>query len=205
MTITEKQCEKTMGILNRTYKHKLNIAQTAPNTILYNPAEYGFFHIADRQILMHANNWYKRINDQGLLGKITRMRLQELQNRWWSTSVVSSTDFTKPFLPQGQDLTHDITLLLRQQGFTGATNHIHTIKKIDTTIEEIMGETWYDKHRGQLAKNQIMFLHQITNYTGTRLVSWPEVTHINRKPNRKKPKWFHEIQQNKNITKIIED
>src|SRR5581483_10840996 len=100
----------------------------------------------------------------------------------------------RPFIPHGHDLTHDIIFLLRQHGFTAATAAIHTIPKLDTTLEEVMGNQWHHKHRKQLAKNKVMFIYQCINYQGNRLAAWPEITLPNQQPNRRKPKWYIDLQ-----------
>ena len=56
MIISQKECNKIASKLSNTIKHKLGLAKTAPNNIIYNNKEYGMFHIWDRQMLLHGKN-----------------------------------------------------------------------------------------------------------------------------------------------------
>ena len=57
MIISQKEWNKIASKLSNTIKHKLGLAKTAPNNIIYNNKEYGMFHIWDRLMLLHGKNW----------------------------------------------------------------------------------------------------------------------------------------------------
>src|SRR6185369_11201990 len=167
MTLSTNTCNKFQSKISKTIKHKLGLATTTPNTVLYNPLEYGFFQIWERQIIHHGTNWQIRINSPNHAGILTRIRTQETQNIYWSTHSFTSLHLTQPFIQRGKNLTHDIVFLLRQHGFNFNTPFIITPKKIDTTLEETMSPQWIHKHRTQLRKNQIIFLGQCLNANNT--------------------------------------
>jgi hypothetical protein len=59
-----------MARITKTIKHKLNLASTAPNCCIFNPSEYGFFHIWDRQLILHCTNWTHKIQKDNIGGTI---------------------------------------------------------------------------------------------------------------------------------------
>src|SRR5581483_4061170 len=111
----------------------------------------------------------------------------------------------RPFIPHGHDLTHDIIFFLRQHSFTAEISAIHTIPKLDTTLEEVMGSQWHHKYRKKLAKNKEIFVHQCINYQGNRLAAWQEIIFPNQQPNKCKSKWYIDLQNNTAILQIIQN
>ena len=84
--------------------------------------------------------------------------------------------------------------MLRQNGFTFIPPKLTLIKPIDTTIKSLTDTQWYNTHRKQLRKNQILFISQCLNARNTKLLSWTEITNPLCKPNRKTPNWFKELE-----------
>jgi hypothetical protein len=76
MILSQNECNKIASKLSNTIKHKLGLAKTAPNNMLYNNKEYGMFHIWDRQMLLHGNNWTTCMNSKNLAGQCTYIRAQ---------------------------------------------------------------------------------------------------------------------------------
>jgi hypothetical protein len=73
-------------------------------------------------------------------------------------------------------------------------NSISTIKKIDNTIEKIMGEKWYTKHREDLKRHNIMFLGQCTNLNSTKLLEWTQLINPRTQGKKRKPRWYSELE-----------
>jgi hypothetical protein len=194
MVLAQTTCDQIASKLGCTIKHKLGLASTTPNNALYNPLEYGFFHIWERQLLHHSSNWTQRIMASNHAGIMARIRAQETQNIYWSTNLFTSLHLDTPFIKKGNNLTHDIILVLRQHGFTFNIPKLIPIKRVATTIQEITSPTWYQRHRAQLKKNNILFISQCLNARNTKLLAWPEVTSPLKAPNRKQLSWFTDIE-----------
>ena len=80
MIISQNNCNKIASKLGNTVKHKLSLAKTAPDNMIYNNKKYGMFHLWDRQMLLHGKNWNTRMNSDNLAGQCTYIRAQRLQN-----------------------------------------------------------------------------------------------------------------------------
>jgi len=125
---------------------------------------------------------------------MARIRAQATQNIYWSTNSFTSLYLNTPFIKRGKNLTHDIIFILRQHGFTFNIPELTLIKKVAITIQEITSPTWYQQHRAQLKKNNILFISQCLNARNTQLLPWTEVTSPLQAPNRKQPSWFTDIE-----------
>jgi hypothetical protein len=75
MVLSQNTCNHIAAMIGKTIKHKLHLSNTTPNNVIYNPLEYGFFHIWDRQIIHHSSRWTERINSMNIAGNIVRIRL----------------------------------------------------------------------------------------------------------------------------------
>jgi hypothetical protein len=165
-----------MGKIATTFKHKIGLANTIPNSAVFNKHEYGLFHIWDRQLQLHATNWLSRIITTNTTGLTAKHRLQTLQNHFWIPKNILE-HMQEPFLKPGQNLTHDIIWLLKQHGFTfhlNNTSQILTIPEmLGTPIVDITEATFYKKHRSNLRKYHIMFVEQLLNASKSKILTWP--------------------------------
>src|SRR5271170_537265 len=199
LVLPKDTCNSIMSKITTSFKHKIGLASTAPNNMIFNKLEYGFHHIFERQVLLHASNWPLRINSTSLAGEIARHKLQALQNIAW-TPINILEDFQKITKRQHQNLTHDILWLLRQQGISFSsrnTNDTPTcIHKIDTTIQHIMGDTFFSKFRQHLHHHNLLFIEQLLNENQTKLLAWNQLTKPGQKGKRGRiPNWYTEIQK----------
>ena len=126
MILSEQCCNQLMSSIGKTFKHKVGLANTIPNNVLYNKLEYGLQHIFERQVQLHASNWTSRVNSSNISGEIARHRLQELQNAYWFPNSII-TNCHKVYPKSEHNLTHDILWILKSQGI------IFTSCKIRTT------------------------------------------------------------------------
>ena len=86
--------------------------------------------------------------------------------------------------------------MMRLYGFSWINNGaISTIKKIDQTIEETIGNKWFTKNRAALRKHHIMFLGQYLNLNSTRLLEWTQIINPNKQEKKHKPNWYSELEQ----------
>ena len=54
-----------------------------PTAIINYNLIYNIKDIADNQLQVKGTNFLIQLNDKGLLGKITMLRLKQLQNKFW--------------------------------------------------------------------------------------------------------------------------
>ena len=65
--------------LRRLIRHKMSCANTIPNIFLKNKNVYNIIDFYERQIENHVDNLLLRINDDGILGITTEIRLRQLR------------------------------------------------------------------------------------------------------------------------------
>ena len=66
---------------------------------------------------MHSSNLLSRLNDKGILGNSMRIRLQHLQNSFWSSQIITETlDSVK--VKRGFSLLNDILIICKQHDLT---------------------------------------------------------------------------------------
>jgi hypothetical protein len=88
MVLSEETCNKLMTKITTSFKHKIGLASTVPNNMIYSQMEYGIFHLFERQIILHASNLTSRMNQTNIAAKIAEFRLQAVQNKAWTTNQV---------------------------------------------------------------------------------------------------------------------
>src|SRR6266498_2995234 len=81
--LTENECNSIVSPFRKIFKNKLSISLTAPNSIMNNSNLYNFRNFYDVQIQAKLTNFIIQINIPGLLGDITKIRLQQIQQDKW--------------------------------------------------------------------------------------------------------------------------
>ncbi|RHZ45763.1 hypothetical protein Glove_655g2 [Diversispora epigaea] len=172
MTLSEKECLKITTKFISMIKNKALLPITAPNALIHAKEAYDVCHLWDRQLQMQSNNLFNRLNDKGMLGCSTRVRLQHLQNSFWS----------------GQSITESLFTMKTKRGWG------------NITIEEMLDdESQYRLIRKSLRNRQLMFLEQLVSHNGKILLHWQEITNNDRRG--PKPGWFKTL-ENKLLTDI---
>src|SRR5277367_2625818 len=117
MILSENECDILNSKILQTFKNKNNLPTTTPNCILFSDFGYKLFNIWNRQLLLHGSNLQNRINNHNLCNNTTMIRLQQLQNQYWShTSILEDK---LPFhTKKNSNLTNDILNILKIQGIT---------------------------------------------------------------------------------------
>ena len=59
----------------------MNLAATAPNAILSNNLIYQYRDLYEVQLQSKITNFFIQINDQGLMGQLTNLRLLAIQSK----------------------------------------------------------------------------------------------------------------------------
>ncbi|GET61135.1 hypothetical protein GLOIN_2v708233 [Rhizophagus irregularis DAOM 181602=DAOM 197198] len=85
MALSKIQTEALIIPFRRMFKNTLKFARSAPNAILDNPYIYGYRDFYDNQLQAKITDFCIQLNDNGLLGKITEIRLKSLQDQLWTS------------------------------------------------------------------------------------------------------------------------
>ncbi|RHZ87129.1 hypothetical protein Glove_40g121 [Diversispora epigaea] len=203
MTLSEKECLKITTKFISMIKNKALLPITAPNALIHAKKAYDVCHLWDRQLQMQSNNLFNRLNDKGMLGCSTRIRLQHLQNSFWSGQSITESLFTMK-IKRRRSLINDILVICKTHDLTFKLsknlNDNLLIKGGNITIEEILDdESQYRLIRKSLRNRQLMFLEQLVSHNGKILLHWQEITNNDRRGS--KPGWFKTL-ENKLLTDI---
>ncbi|RHZ72733.1 hypothetical protein Glove_239g8 [Diversispora epigaea] len=201
MTLSEKECLKITTKFISMIKNKALLPITAPNALIHAKEAYDVCHLWDRQLQMQSNNLFNRLNDKGMLGCSTRVRLQHLQNSFWSGQSITESLFTMK-TKRGRSLLNDILVICKIHDLTFKLsknlNDNLLIKGGNITIEELLDdESQYRLIRKSLRNRQLMFLEQLVSHNGKILLHWQEITNNDRRS--PKPGWFKTL-ENKLLT-----
>ncbi|PKK40457.1 hypothetical protein RhiirC2_805425 [Rhizophagus irregularis] len=85
IALSKTQTEALIIPFRRMFKNKLKFARSAPNSILDNPYMYGYRNFYDNQLQAKITDFCIQLNDNGLLGKVTEIRLKSLQDQLWTS------------------------------------------------------------------------------------------------------------------------
>src|SRR4051812_29441298 len=179
MTISIKECEKITNRFINVIKNKALLSRTTPNALIYAKEAYGVCNLWERQLQMHSSNLLHRLNNKGILGLSTRIRLQYLQNLFWSREVVTeSSNHVKT--AKGQSLINEIIHICGLNNISYKLSHgivdSLIIKGGNITIEEIIKqEDCYTRYRKSLHNRGLLYIEQLMSYNGTRLLHWQEI------------------------------
>src|SRR5438128_12553535 len=81
MTIlTKDNCDAISSIFIQLFKAKLNLARSTPNAILLNRWIYNYRDLYGVQLQAKLSNFLIALNHQSLLGKVTNIRLLQIQS-----------------------------------------------------------------------------------------------------------------------------
>ena len=74
--LDRKECDHIVTSFRQIFKHKLHYASTAPNAFMDNEYIYNIINFYNRWLAAQISNFVIQINDNNLLGKITKLRLK---------------------------------------------------------------------------------------------------------------------------------
>jgi hypothetical protein len=179
---TEEECNKMMVPYRKMLKNKLKFAKTAPNSIIENSLIYNIRSIWANQIQAKITNFFIQLNDKGTLGKIMDIRLLDLQSKLWiDHSPLLSLPYTEKqiylYIPllRNNFILKNLFLMKKNKITTKKEkNDIENNKKIiggRTTILDILGVDKYVKLIKNFKKCRLMFFDQLTNLSGTFLLT----------------------------------
>ena len=79
----EAEAKKITMKLRKLLRYKIGLLNTAPNVLLNIKQIYNMIDFYDRQTENHVSNLLLRLNDLGILGLTTEIRLRQLQQKEW--------------------------------------------------------------------------------------------------------------------------
>src|SRR5437763_6558136 len=88
IVLSKTTCDQILSTHLTTAKHKSNLSRSIPNSVMLNHNIYGIKNIWDIQLQHHISKFLLRLNNSNLLGTITKIRIQQLQNNLWFTTNI---------------------------------------------------------------------------------------------------------------------
>lgn len=127
IVLSQNTCNKILTNHIGLVKNKAKLSRTIPTSTLLHPQIYNVRNIWDIQLQHHITNFTKRLNSPDLLGKSTRIRLQQLQNNLWSS--VNILAHNNPIIdgPNKQSVNFKIIQLFKHLGITISSNPQYNI------------------------------------------------------------------------------
>ncbi|PKK71027.1 hypothetical protein RhiirC2_711462 [Rhizophagus irregularis] len=203
----------------RMFKNKLKFARSAPNAILNNPYIYGYRDFYDNQLQAKITDFCIQLNDNGLLGKITEIRLISLQDQLWtSCPLIEKLPYNRVPHTRKNNYILNMLLLCYDNNISLENlddNTFPSIKGGKIPLEDVVDNAYYSKYRMRLREKNILFLDQIISGDTSRLLLWKEIlikAYIPVFSQRKETKWYSDIRNlitsdgvhlNYNITQLF--
>jgi exonuclease III/ribonuclease HI len=161
-------------------KPKLGLAQSAPNTLLYHPHIHGLMNARSAHHISQINSLMVQLNDGGILGEITRVRLLQLQHHMMTTHQPLSNPTLSP---KGRGFLSRIQPLLREFGL-----HVETLLHNpesptvmwgqvvggNTPIQQVLEWEAARVLLPKLRKGNLWFIEQLTTIDNSKFLSKTE-------------------------------
>ena len=179
LLFSKTDCEKLMRPLKALVKNKSHLPLHTSNSILHHPKIYNLENLWQVQSRSKISELFYRLNDSGILGKITFIRLQSLQEQRWSFNPILSTP-TPEYSQPGKNLIASILTLMYERNISfHHTSHFNTqltpsqSNELQWPLEDLLGP-WpvYSKCRHILKHDKTLSLQQITKYSNNALITW---------------------------------
>ncbi|CAB4420682.1 unnamed protein product [Rhizophagus irregularis] len=200
MALSKTQTEALIIPFRRMFKNKLKFARSAPNAILDNPYIYGYRDFYDNQLQAKITDFCIQLNDNGLLGKITEIRLKSLQDQLWtSRPLIEKLPYNRVLHTRKNNYILNMLLLCYDNNISlqNLDNNIFpTIKGGRIPLEDVVDNAYYSRHRERLREKNMLFLDQIISSDKSRLLLWKEIlikAYVPVSTQRKEAKWYTDI------------
>src|SRR3989440_8545291 len=183
MTIlTKDNCDAISSIFIQLFKAKLNLARSTPNAILFNRWIYNYRYLYGVQLQAKLSNFLIALNHQSLLGKVTNIRLLQIQSKygldcnpvisWPLDSIVNRTNVT--FL-------EGLLTLCKKHNFSYSVPEIYrnVILGGNMPIRAILNQQTYSRLNNFLVQKRIFYKSQLTEVIAGRTLSWASFCQAN--------------------------
>ncbi|PKY60404.1 hypothetical protein RhiirA4_484066 [Rhizophagus irregularis] len=184
------------------FKNKLKFARSAPNAILDNPYIYGYRDFYENQLQAKITDFCIQLNDNGLLGKITHLRLKSLQNQLWSSRpLIEKLPYDRVPHSRKNNYIFNMLLLCYENNISFNNLDNDTFSSIQggkIPLLDIVDNAFYSAYRVRLREKNILFLDQIISGDKTRLLLWKEIllkSYVPGSSNNKEAKWYSDIKK----------
>ncbi|CAB4438295.1 unnamed protein product [Rhizophagus irregularis] len=154
----------------------------------------------DNQLQAKITDFCIQLNDNGLLGKITEIRLKSLQDQLWtSRPLIEKLPYNRVLHTRKNNYILNMLLLCYDNNISLQNldiNTFPTIKGGQIPLENIVDNAYYSKHRERLREKNILFLDQIISSDKSRLLLWKEIlikAYVPISSQRKEAKWYTDI------------
>ncbi|GES99352.1 hypothetical protein GLOIN_2v1777499 [Rhizophagus clarus] len=177
--LSKKDTENLIIPFRRMFKNKLKFAQTAPNAILDNPYIYGYRNLYENQLQVKITEFCIQLNDTGVLGKVTQIRLKSLQIQLWSsTNLVQKIPFDKLPRSMRNNYLLNMSLLCKDNNISFNIINRNEFSNIDggkVPLTDVVSNKFYSEFRPTLRRNLILFLNQVISGDKSRLLLWADI------------------------------
>ncbi|GES75128.1 ribonuclease H-like domain-containing protein [Rhizophagus clarus] len=177
--LSKKDTENLIIPFRRIFKNKLKFARTAPNAILDNPYIYGYRNLYENQLQAKITEFCIQLNDTGVLGKVTQIRLKSLQIQLWSsTNLVQKIPFDKIPRSMMNNYLLNMSLLCKENNISFNIinrNEFSNIGGGKVLLTDVVSNKFYSEFRPTLRRNLILFLDQVISGDKSRLLLWADI------------------------------
>ncbi|GES86412.1 ribonuclease H-like domain-containing protein [Rhizophagus clarus] len=177
--LSKKDTENLIIPFRRMFKNKLKFARTAPNAILDNPYIYGYRNLYENQLQVKITEFCIQLNDTGVLGKVTQIRLKSLQIQLWSsTNLVQKIPFNKISRSMMNNYLLNMSLLCKENNISFNIinrNEFSNIGEGKVPLTDVVSNKFYSEFRPTLRRNLILFLDQVISGDKSRLLLWADI------------------------------
>ena len=192
-------CHKITSPFRKFFKNKLNLSISAPNAIMESNLIYNFRDFYEVQLQSKISNFMIQVNDTGLLGRLTDIRLRQLQQReWLHISPLLSWPHRTIKPSHKTSFLHSILTLCFQNNFSFdvSLDRINRILGGYKDIRSILGTNLDISDHRSMRTQQILYLEQVTSLNGSYLLPWTQVCakRFSTSPSRRTPAWFYKLE-----------
>jgi ribonuclease HI len=197
--LDKNECDSIASIFRKFFKHKLRLSITAPNALLENRLIYNFRDLYEVQKQSKITNFLIQINDKDLLGRITNIRLKQLQTQeWLVTSPLVNWHYNEvKGCKQKKQFISSMLTLCKQNNITFNIRPEFRNRICGGKIElfSIMQDLW-KVIKDKLRRHSILFLEQLTSLNGQQLLRWKSIMRkvFIDKAAIRKPLWFYQLE-----------
>ena len=199
--MTEKECNNIITSFRMTFKHKLSLPSTIPNTIMDNRNLYDFRNLYDLQIQAKITNFLVQINAEDILGEVTEIRIKQIQSEMIYTRSIF-LDWEENLSPKLYKSHIKYMLALCRKfniSFDVIPSEYNKIQQGDIPIRSIIKQKTFQHSKKYLERKNILYLEQLTSFNNRALLNWKEITErsfMQGTRSNKTPTWFKEIEEN---------
>ncbi|PKK70382.1 hypothetical protein RhiirC2_708278 [Rhizophagus irregularis] len=195
--VNETLAEKLDSKIRNLIKHKGELAVHTSNWILHDKDFMGCKSIVDLQKEVLIKNLLYSLNQDGLLGKIMRIKVASIKQHIWFNGCIFSevkhilNSEKQIWLLEGIKLLANDNFKLCDHGRT----HDHVTSGGHTLIDEMIDKKNFSSSVQSLKSVNIMYVTQLID-ENNRLKTWRQITReAGRSSKGRIPLWFNEIEK----------